>query len=109
MKGISSLSVIPVRKEPSDKSKIVTQILFGEAFEITDSIGGWSQVRLLYDDYPGWIDTKQITFVKDDELAYDNVVASDLLQLVIGEDSAIPIVIGSSLPFYNDKVIRIGK
>jgi len=32
--GICSLSVIPARYEPSDKSEMVTQILFGETYSI---------------------------------------------------------------------------
>src|SRR5258706_7053309 len=108
MNGIAALSVIPVRREPSDKSEIVTQISFGEACEITDSIGGWSRVCLLYDGYIGWVDSKQVTLIDDDEITGDTeTVASDLLQLVIGEDGAIPVVIGSSLPFYQDKIIRL--
>ena len=39
--GISSLSIIPVRKDPSEKSEMVTQILYGEHFEIREQMVGW--------------------------------------------------------------------
>ena len=40
---------------------MVTQILYGEHFEIREQMVGWSNVKLAYDDYEGWIDSKMIT------------------------------------------------
>lgn len=59
--GISEISIIPVRKEPSEKSEQVTQILFGETFEILEKQLKWSYIRLTFDKYEGWIDNKMIT------------------------------------------------
>lgn len=107
MKGISTLSIIPVRKEPGDRSEMVTQILFGETFEITGTEGSWSQVVTDYDHYKGWIDTKQATVVDDEEAkkleGIPITVSADLLQLVINGKGAMPVVLGSSLPFYYGK------
>jgi hypothetical protein len=36
MFGICNLAIIPLRLEPSDRSEIVSQILFGEHFEILE-------------------------------------------------------------------------
>jgi hypothetical protein len=58
MFGICNLAIIPLRFEPSDRSEIVSQILFGEHFEILEQ-KQWSKVKMQYDDYEGWIDTKQ--------------------------------------------------
>jgi len=59
--GISEISIIPVRKEPSEKSEQVTQILFGETYEILEEQLKWSYVKLTFDKYEGWIDNKMIT------------------------------------------------
>ncbi|MGE5395558.1 MAG: SH3 domain-containing protein, partial [Candidatus Saccharibacteria bacterium] len=59
--GISSLSIIPVRREPSEQSEMVTQILYGEHFEVIVIMLGWAQVKLAFDGYEGWIDMKMIT------------------------------------------------
>lgn len=56
----SNLSIVPVRSEPSDKAETVTQILFGEIYEIVEEQKKWVQVRLAFDSYQGWIDRKQI-------------------------------------------------
>lgn len=105
--GISTLSVVPLRKEPSDSSEMVTQILFGERFEIEETQKKWSRIKLEYDGYTGWIDNKQISlFDKEetDKLAGEPATVSmDIVQLVVQGKQMIPILLGSSLPFYYGK------
>ena len=36
MNGINNLAAIPMRREPSDKSEIVNQVLYGETFLILE-------------------------------------------------------------------------
>lgn len=55
---ICTYGFIPVRTEPAEQSEMTTQILFGEAFEITEQQGKWTHVRLCFDGYEGWIDSK---------------------------------------------------
>src|SRR4051812_25354287 len=57
--GIATLGIIPVRKEPSHRSELTTQILFGETYEVLNKSDSWLQVRCCYDDYEGWIDAAQ--------------------------------------------------
>ena len=59
MFGICNLSIIPLRLESNDRSEIVSQILFGEHFIIIEKNKQWSKVKLHYDNYEGWIDSKQ--------------------------------------------------
>lgn len=54
--GISKNSIIPIRQKPSEKSEQVSQLLFGEEFEIMQKRGGWYYIRSLQDNYEGWID-----------------------------------------------------
>ena len=56
---------------PEDNSETVSQILFGEVFEIVGKSKKWLKVKLAWDDYHGWIDEKQITPV--DEKYYRNI------------------------------------
>lgn len=58
--GITPLAVLPVRKEASDKSEMVTQLLFGDIFGILELNGQWAFIRNSYDLYEGWIDVRQI-------------------------------------------------
>ena len=42
--GICNLAVIPLRAEASDKGEQVSQILFGETFEITEWTDRWAKI-----------------------------------------------------------------
>ena len=103
--GISDLSIIPVRKEPAESSEMVTQLLFGEHFEIIECVENWSKVRLAFDNYEGWVDTKMMTPIGEDLFRNLNkelqVVANDTFNLVFQEKdySNKLIVPGSSFPF----------
>lgn len=115
--GISELCIIPVRREPSECSEMVTQILFGEHFLIIESLESWCRVKMAYDNYEGWVDSKMITPIGEEvyyELEHEKpVVASDTFNLVYQNKcySNILVVPGSTLPncdaqnkkFYIDK------
>lgn len=112
MFAICNLSIIPLRFEPSDRSEIVSQILFGEHFEIIDQQKQWSKVRLQFDDYEGWIDTKQYQIISEDNfntLSKEALILnSDLVEYVSNaSNNLIPITLGASLSFLNHSDINI--
>jgi len=102
--GICLQTVIPVRSEPSHKSEMVTQVLFGELFRILLSEKGWAKVRLSYDDYAGWIALNQVQLLSEKEFLHlfnaETAVALDLVQLIsnLTRNTIAPLIIGSSLP-----------
>jgi uncharacterized protein YgiM (DUF1202 family) len=49
----------------SDKSEIVSQVLFGEHFEILEQVQQWSRIKLQYDSYEGWVDSKQYQILSE--------------------------------------------
>ena len=53
--GICKLSVIPIRKEPSHTSEMVSQLLFNELYEVLDEKPGWYLIKSDEDQYEGWI------------------------------------------------------
>jgi hypothetical protein len=61
--GICNLAIIPLRAEPSDKSEQVSQLLFGEAFEILEWKDRWVRVITAYDQYEGWIGRLQFVML----------------------------------------------
>ena len=104
MFGLCMLSVIPLRVDPSDKSEIVSQILFGEHFEIIDTHAQWFKIRLDFDSYEGWIDSKQCVVIDKDayvKLADENpIICSDLVNYVSNnKEEFFAIMLGSSLNF----------
>src|SRR5665213_3359749 len=113
MHGIVHLSAIPVRKEPSDKTEMVTQLLFGDSFHVIEQNGNWHHIINAWDHYEGWIDRKQ--YLPVSKSTYDNLnqnpspVSSELIQLITDEKSgeSFPIVLGSSLPFFSNGKCQI--
>jgi len=65
--GISKLSIIPVRKDPSHLTEMSTQILFGERFNIIDQIKGWAYIELLFDSAHGWVENSSIKELNPEE------------------------------------------
>lgn len=113
MYAICNLSLVPVRKESSDRSEMVTQLLFGDAVQILDKFKSWYKIKTIADDYPGWIDQKQVSLISDEEMAnyHSNsaFASNDLLQIAILNNSEMcTIVKGSTLPFYSGKKMSFG-
>ena len=57
---ICTYSLIPLRSEPSERSEMVSQILFGDVFKIVGVEDNWADVICNFDKYRGWIDKKLI-------------------------------------------------
>ena len=98
--GISNLSIIPMRLEPSDASEMTNQVLFGEQYKILDQRKKFSKIRLSHDNYEGWICNKQLVEVQEDDynnlIDSDKIFTADLLDIV-KSDSYQTIVLGSVL------------
>jgi hypothetical protein len=112
MFGICNLSSIPLRIEPNDRSEIVSQVLFGEHFEILQKENQWSKINLHYDNYEGWIDTKQYQIISKEN--YDTlcneaiILNSDLVEYISAPNNIlIPITLGASLSFLNHSDINV--
>ncbi len=104
MFGLCELANIPLRFEPNDRSEIVSQVLFGEYFEITETTKNWLKIKLHDDSYEGWIDSKQSRTISEkdyNKLTETSIVLSgDLVEYIsTKENILIPIPLGSSLSF----------
>ena len=59
MKGHCIITCTPIRSEMSDRSEMISQLLYGEIFEIIESHQNWTKIKC-EDDYVGWIDSRVI-------------------------------------------------
>ena len=112
MFGICNLAIIPVRLEPSDRSEQVTQLLFGEHFTILEQQQKWSKIKIVFDNYEGWIDNKQYQEISEKQFDSLNenpiVLSADLIEFISNpKNELLPISIGSSLSFLNDESLNI--
>ncbi|OXG04866.1 SH3 domain-containing protein [Flavobacterium araucananum] len=112
MFGICNLAIVPVRSEPSDRSEIVTQLLFGEHIEILERQNQWARIKIQYDDYEGWVDSKQYQVISEanyNQLSNEAIILNaDLIDYISApENLLLPIPLGASLSFLNNNEINI--
>ncbi len=70
---IISIPLIPLRSQKSEKSEMVSQLLFGEQIEILEEKEDWFFVRNLTDDYRGWVSSVSLNKQKFTETDKDNI------------------------------------
>ncbi|MFV0522084.1 MAG: NlpC/P60 family protein [Mangrovibacterium sp.] len=102
--GICTLSSIPVRFEPSEKSEVITQILFGEHFMITQEFMGWYMIKSEFDSTEGWVNPLMVTPISsrifNNINAKASAVCTSILDLITRKDDQLMVVAGSSLPLW---------
>jgi SH3-like domain-containing protein len=59
--GIVIQSLTALRREPSESSEMVNQLLFGEKFTIIENYKGWLRIISSFDSYEGWLDSKLVS------------------------------------------------
>lgn len=111
--GICRLSIVPVRGEPSDKAEQVTQLLFGEHYEILETSADrkWYRIRIQTDKYEGWIDSMQGTYITPDFFEYLNrtelKITTDLTSSILLNKHRLLILIGSIIPISGSELFRM--
>jgi len=106
--GICLQALIAVRDTPSERAELVSQLLFGEHYIITEFLGNWAKIHIIYDQYEGWIDKKLVTQIDVEQFNRLNSIEPSTSQKVISpleikpEGTKIPLVAGSSLPFIDN-------
>jgi hypothetical protein len=84
-----------------------------EDFEILEKQKQWSRIKMHFDGYEGWIDSKQYQVISESNFNWlsDEPITlnSDLVEYVTGPSNLlIPIPLGASLSFINNDTINTG-
>jgi cell wall-associated NlpC family hydrolase len=112
-KGICRLGVVPVRYEPSDTSEMVTQLLFGDHYGVIEKEKNWVKIRIEFDAYEGWIDSKQHSEISIEYFDHLNntefKIATDITSAVLFKKRLIQIVIGSILPISSYELFEVNE
>ncbi len=110
--GICNLSLIPVRLEPAHRSEQVSQLLFGESFQVIDRHGDWHKIRISFDHYEGWIHQSQympLGLPEYNELQKTiSFLSYDLVQILVNKQHILSLVLGSTLPWFRSGSCRLG-
>ncbi len=94
-------SVAPIRKEPSHRSEMVTQLLLGETAKVISIENEFVAIECSYDGYIGWIQKKQITIMN--HLPKPDGYFTNGIQEVFINHNSCRVSIGT--PYYNDKIV----
>lgn len=111
--GVCRLSVVPVRSEAADKAEQVTQLLFGEHYEVISHATNnkWVRIRIYFDQYEGWIDAKQHHAVAKEYFDYLNrsefKIITDLTTSMLYNKSPLPILLGSMIPISSSELFKM--
>jgi hypothetical protein len=66
MKGICKISTMACRLEPSDRSEMVNQLLYGESYSVVEEQARWLRTISDVDGYEAWIPEEQFTEYQED-------------------------------------------
>ena len=99
-KGICNVSIAPMRAESSDKSEIVSQLLYGESADILEVKDNWTKIKTHYDNYEAWMDTKQISPVSDEfVVSRKRNLVKEPFQSTMTESGKVLLSMGSEVNF----------
>lgn len=112
--GFCNIAMIPLRKQAFHRSEMVSQLLFGEAYEIIEQETEWVYIKSLFDNYHGYIDRHQVALMRENEKIqyyqdYQPLIAQATTQLIdLRRNFTFEVPPGSSLPIGKENIIRLG-
>lgn len=92
--GICKLSVVPMRKDASHTSELVSELLFNDIYEVIEENHEWVKVRCQYDLYEGWVRKLQHHEIDNNE--FNEYIKKEKY------------IINSPIAYYNNKVLSFG-
>ena len=97
-----SVSVSPMRAEVSEKSEMISQILYGETCEILETEGNFSKIKMDFDGYEGWINTSVLK--KQNAEIFKNVITQSFGEFNLPEGKSL-LSIGSEVGFATENFV----
>lgn len=111
--GVCRLSLVPVRKEPVDTAEQVTQLLFGDHYEVTERSenGKWLKIKIYADQYTGWLDANQHHSITPEYFEHINTagfkITTDITSTLLYNKSTLVILMGSIIPISGAELFRM--
>lgn len=111
--GVCRLSIVPVRKEPAHRAEQVSQLLFGEHYEVIEisKDQNWLLIQVYYDGFNGWIDARQHHSISKEYFEHINKadfkITTDLVTSILYNKSPLHILIGSIIPISGSELFKM--
>src|SRR4249920_1319892 len=111
--GVCRLAVVPVRNGPGDAAEQVTQLLFGDHYEVNglSPEKKWISIKIMTDHGEGWIDAGQHHSITPEYLEQINQadfkITMDIASTLLYKKSPMTIVMGSIVPISTSELFKI--
>lgn len=111
--GVCRLSLVSVRKDPADQSEQVTQLLFGDHYQVIDRTADrkWLRIRLHFDQYEGWIDARQHQSISPEYYEHINhaefKITTDTTSTLLYNKTPLMVLMGSIIPISSSELFRM--
>jgi hypothetical protein len=112
--GITHLSQISLREAPAHSSQLVSQLLFGDAYQIEEVVENWLKIKTLDCEYEGYIDKKLWNEMHEDDASeyasLKKYIVTDYFIIIkaFETDITFPVFMGSSFPYPQDNMLILG-
>lgn len=111
--GVCRLSIVSVRKDANHLSQQVTQLLFGDHYEVLHEHKDreWVLIRTYFDQVEGWVESKQhhtITKEYFDQInTSDFKITTDVCATILYKKTPVSIVLGSVVPISQSELFKM--
>lgn len=113
--GVCHIAIIPLRALPSEKSEMVSQLLFGELYQFLEEEENWVKIETCDCLYQGWISKSLFNSIPTPNAEkYINSKKFFLKELILNIENVnagtiFPIYKGSSFPYPENEILNLGK
>ncbi|MGV3658377.1 MAG: NlpC/P60 family protein [Chitinophagaceae bacterium] len=102
--AICTVAAAAIRKEPSHRSEMTSQLLFGETAQVLEEGNEWRKIKCTYDGYEGWLTHHLVDSIDEKFVAAPNpFVSTGLLNPVTLPDQLLNLPMGSSLTGFDEE------
>lgn len=112
--GLINLAIVPLRDAPAHKAQQVSQLLFGEGFEVLETQGEWLQTQTENDKYIGCIQVIQAillnaeTYKQNQQKAFQLTTEPVTIVRKIADNSLLYLPAGSKIAGIAQNQFSIG-
>jgi gamma-D-glutamyl-L-lysine dipeptidyl-peptidase len=111
--GVCRLAIVTVRKDADHKSEAITQLLFGDHYEVVDVSKDqkWLSIVINSDETSGWIDKLQHHTISQEyhqQIGLANFkITTDIASTILYKKSQLTIVMGSIVPISGSELFKM--
>lgn len=111
--GVCRLALVSVRLEPRHTSEQVSQLLFGDHYEVLEASPDqqWLYIQIHADQYHGWLEARQHHTISKEYFDQINIanfkITTDVTSSILYRKNPLTIVMGSIVPISGSELFKM--